>query len=273
MAEISLSILDRITDVSQTIFQETLQNPNIRKIGEFTTAGAVEYVVRYLKERKPDSQSMVCQFLGSPGSGKSTLTQLTNTALTNSVALSTNDYNIGTREDRRRIIVQGGTPLDENDFALLASHVDALRHLSTAENLYLPEPYDPNTGHALIKGLARKIVGPINYVLIDGNFYIGNEGVSNVPLDSLIYLHMSDRNRLYVRLIRDLTEGQMRSKNAEDVLSQFQSRRESQDKLFTLPFMNKANLIIKTEPQFLGQKIEDFTYTIYRHSVYSYSTL
>lgn len=267
MAEIPFSILDRITDVTQATFQENLQNPNIRKIGEFTTAGAVDYVVDYLKKRKPESQSMICQFLGSPGSGKSTLTELTHAILTNSVVLSTNDYNIGTRDDRRRIIAQGGTPLDENDFALLASHVHTLRHLSADEDLYLPRPYDPNTGHALIKGLTRKIVGPIDYVLIDGNFYVGNGGVSNVPLDSLIYLHMSDRNRLYVRLIRDLTEGQMRSKDAEDVLNQFLTRQESQDKPFTLPHMKKANLIIKTEPQFLGQKIRDFAYTIYKHSV------
>ena len=267
MTEVPPSILDKIADVSQAIFQENLQNPNIRKIGELTTPGAIKYIVHYLKEGKPESSSMVCQFLGSPGSGKSTLTELTNAELTNSVVISTNDYNIGTRQDRRRIIAQGGTPLDESDFALLASHVHALRHLSADENLYVSEPYDPNTGHALIKGLTRKIVGPINYVLIDGNFYIGNEGVSNVPLDALIYLHMSDRNRLRVRLIRDLTEGQMRSENAEDVLNQFLSRQESQDKPFTLPYMNKANLIIKTEPQFLGQKINDFTYTIYRHSV------
>ena len=266
MIEIPLSILDRATDISQAIFQDTLQNPNTRKIGEFTTTGAVKYVVHYLKERKPESQSMVCQFLGSPGSGKSKLTELTNAEFTNSVVLPMNDYNMGTREDRRRIIAQGGTPLDENDFALLVSHIHALRHLSADEKLYLPGHYDPNSGRALINGLTRKIVGPINYLLIDGNFYIGNESLSNIPLDSLIYLHMSDRDRLHVRLIRDLTEGQMRGKNAEDVLDQFLSRQESQDKPFTLPYMNKANLIIKTEPQFLGQEIKDFTYTIYKHS-------
>lgn len=264
MNETPLSLLDKITDISQAKFKETVQNPKVHKIGEFRTSEAVKYVVNYLKAEKPDSEPLTAQFLGSPGSGKSKFAELILPEIHKAVVLATDDYNTGTREERKKIIAAGGNATQEKDFELLAFHINSLRHLNEEEIFYLPYPYDPNTGGALNNGLTRKVVGSFDYIIVDGNFYVGDGGVSNVPLDCLIYFQMNDKDRLHTRLIRDLAEGQVRGRDAEEIIDQFISRQKLQDEPFTLPFMNEANLIIETKPQFSDQSIKDFDYLIYQ---------
>ena len=264
MDEITVALLDQIADISQKQFQKISQEPGVHKIGEFTTGETIKYLASYINSLRSVVETKVVQFLGSPGSGKSKMVNFVVPKLESLVVLATDDYNIGTRQDRRKIIAGGGTPLEEKDFSLLASHVQALKHLPPDQSLYLPEAYDSNTGDALIRGLTRGVTGPIRYILIDGNFYVGEGGASNIPLDCLVYFHMSDRNRLHVRLIRDLTEGQVRGRDANEILEQFISRQKLQDEQFTVPFMSEANLIVEARPQFLGSKIEDFTYTLYQ---------
>ncbi len=258
------AILNRVNDISAHVFDETIQTGNFKKIGDFGTKRVIAFLSEYLKSKKPRYAVQVAQILGSPGSGKSYLAELVLPHLSRSITLSTDQYNYGTREDRKKIIVKGGTPLDEKDFALLASHVRELHHLSSYETMVLPGPYDVQSGAALVRGLTREVTGSFKNILIEGNFYVGKGGASDIELDSLIYLHLNDVDRLHVRLIRDLTQGQTRAKDAEEVFDQFVSRQATQETPYTLPFMASSDVILHATPKFMKDSIKNFSYAVYR---------
>jgi uridine kinase len=263
MTEDPLSVLETIDDISQDFFEKVTKSGEYKKIGELSTSEVVVQITDRLRTKKGVKPNITAQFLGSPGSGKSTLACLVQERLDGSIMVPVDDYNRGTREDRRRIIKEGGTALDEKDFVLLRQHVLQLQALRDGEKLNLPEAYDLDSGNALIKGLNRVATGSFSYIIVDGNFYVGDERVAGLDLDGLVYLHMSDRTRLQTRLTRDLVPGKMRGKDASEIVEQFVTRRELQDKLFTTPYMDKANLLIQTRPQFTPHGISGFTYTAF----------
>ena len=101
-------------------------------------------------------------------------------------------------------------------------------------------------------------------ILIEGNFYVGRGGASDVNLDRLIYLHIGDADRLRVRFIRDLTDGQSRGKNPEEIFEQFTTRQKTQDIPYTIPFMSKSDLILFVKPELDGDFVKNFSYVIYK---------
>jgi len=255
--------LDKVEDKSTSVFQKTMESGEYELVGGFGSADAIMYVAQYLNSKILPDGAVVTQLLGSPGSGKSRFSEAILPLLTRGIPLATDEYNLGTREDRKKTIEKGGTSLDEKDFALLSRHVSELKELGEGQKMMLPPLYDVATGSGLIQGLTREVIGAFKIIFIEGNFYVGRGGASDVNLDQLIYIHISDRNRLNVRLIRDLITGQARGKSPDEIFEQFAQRQKIQDLLYTLPFMDLSDLLLYVKPVFEGESINRFDYEIY----------
>ena len=252
-----------IATFSQNIFDDLVTSANYQKIGDLSSAGVSKLIQKELNNLVDNRSTTLIQFTGAPGSGKTTLINKVYEKLKNSIIVSTDDYNIGTREERKNNLNNGGKTIDNKNFALFKEHILKLKTLRANEKLYLPEDYDPGTGYALIKGLKREVVGSFDHILIDGNFYIGNPEVAGLTPSAVFYIHMNDKDRLKIRLIRDLVPGKMRGKDENEILYQFITRHELEDKPHTIPYMNCADVLIQTYPHFSGNEIEDFTYEVF----------
>ncbi len=255
--------LDRVEDISAAIFDRTMQRGEYQLVGGFDKPNTLQYVANYLNAKAQTGKTITAQLLGSPGSGKTRFAIEMLPLLQNAILLATDEYNLGTREDRRKTIEKGGTPLDEKDFDLLAKHVDKLKSLSSGEKIRLPGPYNATEGTALINGLTREVAGQFRIVLIEGNFYVGYGGPANIPLEALVYLHISDRDRLKVRFARDASSAADTPTNADEIFEQFYSRQKIQDTPYTLPFMDISDILLFARPTFEGGVVARFDYDIY----------
>lgn len=235
-------------------------------VNNFSTQEVIEYMKTQILNSEKSVTANIIQFLGTPGAGKTTLAEYLNREIEHSILLTSDDYCIGTREDRRKIINEGGTAVDEKDFPLFKSHLLKLTNLKTGEKISLPEEYEPSTGYALINGLNRIVSGPFSYILIHSNFYLGDKRLANIKPSLTFYIHMNNINRLKVRLVRDLEPGKERGGGDNEIIKQFLDRLEYQDKEFTIPFMQESSYIIETIPEFEKSKIANFKYRIYKRN-------
>lgn len=240
-----------------------MQAGQYQLVGGFDKPNTLQYVANYLNARAQALPILTSQLLGSPGSGKTRFAQEMLPMLQNPIPLATDEYNLGTREDRRKKIEKGGTPLDEKDFDLLAKHVEKLKSLLPGEKIKLPGPFNSQDGTALINGLTREVVGQFKIIIIEGNFYVGHGGPANIPLDALVYLHISDRDRLMVRLARDSSASPVSTVPPEEIFEQFYSRQKIQDTPYTLPFMDISDILLFAKPTFEGDVVVKFDYEIY----------
>lgn len=257
------AILNQIEDISGSVFKRVIESGEYQKVGGFDKANTLQYVANYFNAQATNLNILTAQILGAPGSGKTRFTKELLPLLKNTVALATDEYNLGSREERRKKIEKRGTPLDEKDFDLLAEHVEKIKNLKPGEKIKLPGPYNSAEGKALVNGLTREVIGQFKILLIEGNFYVGHGGPVNVPLDALIYIHTSDKDRLMVRLARDSINAPQGTLAPEEIFQQFYQRQKIQDTPYTLPFMDISDILLFAKPTFEEDVISRFEYEIY----------
>lgn len=249
-----------VIDNSTQYFQKAVTSYSY--FASFNTPHLVEYIISAFPIDDP-----VCNVLyvmGCAGSGKSYLADKLVAQFSKLLpmchpfCLATDDYCIGTRSDRREIIKKTNNALLEKDFSLMKTHIQKLRVLKSGETLEIPQKYDPQTGLALSGKSKRIIKGPVGVLVIDGNFYV--EAAESL----MIFIHVPDPTRYTMRRIRDTKEGQKRAQNAEEVLTLFSERQETQDKMYTLPYMAKADILIESKPNIVGNEIHGTEYVVWK---------
>lgn len=252
-----------IIDNSTPFFQKAVTSYS--NFASFNTSQLVEYIISSFPIDDP-----VCNVLyvmGCAGSGKSYLADKLVAQFSKRMphahpfCLATDDYCIGTRSDRREIIKKTNNALLEKDFSLMKSHIQKLRFLKKGEALEIPQKYDPQTGLALLGTSKRTIRGPVGVLVIDGNFYVpASESL-------MIFIHVSDPVRYIMRRIRDTKEGQKRARDEEEVRMLFSERQETQDKMYTLPYIAKADILIESKPNIVINEIHGTEYVVWKKTI------
>lgn len=249
-----------IIDNSTQVFRNT--RPSFTHQGTFGTPEVVDFIISSFR-----GTSTLCNILymmGCAGSGKTYLShklvkrfQALLPKKFNPFCLATDDYCVGTRLDRRRIIQKTHDALLEKDFTRMEQDIDQIKKLKEGEQLVLSQPYDPNTGLALAGPSKRTIEGPVGVLVIDGNFH------AKASEDLLVFLHVPDPVRYQMRAVRDVKEGQKRAESKEEVLERFLERQETQDVSHTLPWMKKADILLESRPDIRHGEIHGIEYDVF----------
>lgn len=249
-----------IVDYSTQYFQKTL--PFYSYLTSLHTKELVDLIGSSIPTN--NQNCVVLYLMGCAGSGKSYLAEKLvdyfQKILPDShpFCLATDDYCIGTREERREIIKKTNDALREKDFALMQKHIEQIKNLKQGDTLEIPQKYDPQTGLAL-KGVGKRVVeGPVGVLVIDANFYVSSQE------DLLVYIHVADPIRYKMRLIRDIKHGQQRAKDSQEVRELFLERQETQDKAHTFPYMGKADILIESNPRIEDSKINGTEYRVWK---------
>jgi hypothetical protein len=116
---------------------------------------------------------------------------------------------------------------------------------------------------ALENGLTRLVRGPVNHIVVDSNFFIGHKHIGKRNPDLLVYLHMDEATRFFVRCARDLAASQRRAPDAQAIFDQMVTRSKTQDIPYTLPYMKDADVIAHVTPTFAGGIIANMAYGLY----------
>lgn len=249
-----------IIDNSSPVFNNSLTL--FEPVSSMTATCLIAYIASIIKSYALFPKTVY--IMGCAGGGKSYLARklvehFSNIEKANPFCLATDDYCIGTRNDRRKIIKQTGDALKEKDFALMEKHITKIKALKAGEQLILPREYDPKTGLALAGKDTRAVRGPVGVLIIDGNFYV------KAKEDLLVFLHVPDPIRYRLRLIRDTKKGQQRAASISEVITQFRERQETQDKRHTLPYLRKAAILIESKPYIKDCEIKAAEYVVWRN--------
>ncbi len=194
-------------------------------------------------EAHKDGDMKVVSVIGGPASGKSRLAQSILATVEShglqASSISTDDYNLGTREwrwERER-----DDPLSLKDFELLNKHIVEIAEITGQEQVNVPL-YDAATGKAIGTGEQSwtKSVGRSDLLIVEGDFDAVEGG------DLLIFVDVPNEARLQARIDRDLEKrGQA---DAEVITRSFYSRHEKQYIPHTEPALLRADYVLKVDP-------------------------
>ncbi len=192
----------------------------------------------------PGDVMKVVSVIGGPTAGKGTLVkalikQLEEAGL-RADTLATDDYCVGTRE--WRWTREKEDPLSLKDFALLNTHLEAIRNIDDEDEEIAVPTYDEETGLAIEAGEEnyKHKVGRSDVIFVEGDF----DAVEQPDL--LIYVDVPAESRMQTRIARDLEK--RGESDPERVATSFKSRYESQYLPYTLPAVEKANIVLQVNP-------------------------
>ncbi len=223
--------------------------------GPMDNAQAAEYLSRVVQELPGESMKVVA-VVGGPASGKDTLVNLAADKLRQSGlradAISTDDYNLGTREWRHER--EREDPLKLKDFSLLNEHLRRIAILEDGETVALPV-YDELTGLAIAAGEEDFLhkAGETDVMFVQGDF----DAVEAPNLH--VFIDVPTETRLQARIKRD-TEKRGEA-DPEKVAANFRSRQEKQFAPLTAPTIKRSDLVFKVTPT-----PDSWQYNIYRRT-------
>jgi len=212
-------------------------------------------VARQIKDVNVQTAKVIV-LVGGAASGKSMIASKLKNLLDGAVVLSTDDYLISDRKYRHEHL-DNGDPLKKYNAVLLNEHIDKTKNLKSGKSLKVPER-DEHTGIALDigeKNFPKNITGPIEYLIIEGDFQL----VKNP--DYVIYLDVPDEVRKVNRIERDFKKRNMESR--EEVEENFELRQKNQHVPYTEPVKKIADMVIEAKTEKQPQGGFSYLYNIY----------
>lgn len=186
---------------------------------------------------------------GGAAAGKSTLAQYISSRLPSSETISTDDYFLGSREDR---LTKLNNPEVIYDKDLLREHIKILADLPFDKTIKVPS-YHPSSGLAIENKPYRRELGRIKHLLIEGSIPLLEKAHYK------IYLHLSSYERKKNWMIRNVGQGR---ENKEDAKRRFMERLTTSHQTHTVPFARKVNMIVYAQPS-KPPKTSWYSYSIY----------
>lgn len=257
-----------MTDETNFVSQEPKIDTSTRFIDSLIEHGALHLekkdvleeevilmLVEKIKSLKKDEEALTVSLIGGAGAGKSTLADHLSQALSvehiSTAVIGTDDYVIGTRQDRREL--EKVSSLKKYDFELLKRKIGEIRSMKSGEKVKVPT-YDEATGLAVAVGEENytREIGKVDVVIAEGDFRGMHES------DCIVYVHVPDAIRLRNRIERDR---QKRSEGDEQKITEnFNHRQVSQHEPYTLPAAKKADVLLKVDTI---ENSQAYSYTIY----------
>ena len=200
-----------------------------------------QFLFDILKEIADSSSSevKVINIIGGAGSGKTTLANSFVEYLQNACRLSTDDYVIGDREYRRKYL-EGSDPLKKYKPEALNEIISTIKNLKPNEVCPVPT-YNDKTGEAVDAKIYEKVVKPVKYIIIEGDFnFVQNP-------DLTIYLDVDDNTRLQNRIERDKRLRGEVDENA--IIENFNLRQKLQHIPYTAPVKSIADIVISASKE------------------------
>ncbi|MFH0952147.1 MAG: hypothetical protein V1838_03060 [Patescibacteria group bacterium] len=199
------------------------------------------------------NRTKIISFIGGPASGKTSIVDHLVKALSSVAVISTDDYVVGTRQERRRL--EQGDARSKYDIDLLNKKVKDICQLEDGVTVKVPT-YDGKSGLAVAVGEENysKEIGRVDVLIVEGDFnFIEAQ-------DLLIYLHVPDNIRLQNRIRRDTVE---RSQpDIKELTDNFNYRQLNQFWPYTLPVAERSDLLLTVTAKERGNWFEYF-YTVY----------
>lgn len=221
----------------------------IKKLSKVMSQVTFDDLVNYLAENLIDKKSrknepLIVNLIGGAASGKTTLAKYISTILTerglSTFSFSTDDFLIGDRAYRRERF-EDKDPTKKYDIDLLNKKVaDIVKHTNDGVEVRIPK-YNGKTGLAIAAGEENypNIIKNCDVLVVEGDFdFVKSE-------DVLIFLHVSDTDRLNIRIKRDLE--QRGEHNSEKIKENFRHRQFNQHFPYTLNVVKKADIVITTQ--------------------------
>ncbi|HSW99958.1 MAG TPA: hypothetical protein VLH38_02905 [Patescibacteria group bacterium] len=231
------------------IFIEPVLTNNFNHRYAHLDEAAVAILLCEAIQQLPGGTTKVLCLIGGAASGKSTLARLLIVALAKSGmtadTIGTDDFNRGDRAWRWKHF-EGRDTTDQldapelKDFDLLNQKVNAIQQNTDPDRTIGVPTYNPATGLAIDEGEENYAhhIGLIDVLIVEGDF-----DPVEAP-DLIVYLHVSDEQRLQNRIDRDAIH---RNGNREQTIASFNFRQQHQHVPYTLPVAKKADILLDVQ--------------------------
>ena len=176
----------------------------------------------------------VISLIGGAGSGKTTLTKNLVSYLQSACTLGTDDYVVGDRTFRRKYL-EGADPLKKYKPEALNEIINKIKALKPGETCPVPT-YNDKTGEAVDAKHYDKVVHPVKYIIVEGDFNFVDHS------DLTVYFDVDDATRLQNRIERDK---RLRGEADEQAITDsFNLRQKLQHIPYTAPVKDIADIVI-----------------------------
>lgn len=241
----------------EKIIQKLIDGGKFKKVlSNMSDDSLVQEIVSKLTQLFTN-QTIVITLTGGPGSGKSTLREhiIQQLEMAGHAAdyVSTDDFGLYSRAKRNKLIAEGKmNPWTAKDWILLNNLVNKIKK---GESVKAPI-YNELTGDAVVVGeenFPHNIPRNLHFFIIEGDF----QPVSRV--DVKIYFHVPTDIRRENRVVRDLTK--RNGGNREEIVKSFDFRLDSQYYPYTLPNVEKSDILIMTKAEKSKDEKTPFIYS------------
>ncbi|HYH75123.1 MAG TPA: hypothetical protein VD735_04145 [Candidatus Saccharimonadales bacterium] len=242
---------------SNPYVSELLQARKAETHPSLTLSELVGHLVVPEQVKEADAPHMLV-IAGGAASGKSRLAKgmhetFANQGITAAI-ISSDDYVRGDRGMRRTWEDEGKGPDEKYDFDYMRAVIRAICANRDPEKRVIAPKYDAQTGLALASKRRRQIP-PVDMLVVEGDM-LGERGTMPKALypsgllaadPQLLYIHLSDEQRLAYRLARDMEHRNGHGETPDVIAQNFEHRQLAQHLPYTLGYAATANVIVQAE--------------------------
>jgi len=235
---------------------------------------AISFITDYLKDIKKEGPKVVA-LVGGPGSGKSIFARKVAANFEKTTVITSEYYLKGDRKWRLDNIENvGKSPLEKYNAEFFNKQIRQMLQLQNGQKMKIPV-YEPLLGVGIGPNpednpddlnfpKPEEVDGKRNFIIVEGDFQFLDRSL----IDRLIYIDVEDETRFENRLHRD-TKGRQfdpdQKANVEKIQANIKLRQATQFYPYTLPWKEKADLLLKVHTTPL--QTPDWRYYSYSYDV------